>query len=70
MSIEIYKYATTNAEQILRPPKTIGEMQKSIEMYNELIRNAPIKQLTFPHLKDYFVILGWYICIYLSFFLI
>lgn len=55
---DMYDYMTTNAEQILLPPKNIVEMQEAIKLYDHLIKDAPAKQSTFPMLKNHFTILG------------
>lgn len=54
----LYEYTKVNAENILKVPKTIIEMQCAIKLYDQLTTDTAEKVAEFPEIKKYFDVLG------------
>ncbi|KAJ8920059.1 hypothetical protein NQ315_011713 [Exocentrus adspersus] len=57
---ELYNYMKTNAEAIMKEPKTLDDMQYAIILFENLINDIPTREEEFPLIKDQLLTLDKY----------
>lgn len=56
----IYRYMRRNAQKIMMMPRTLKESLAAKEYFEQLIKDVPLKQSTFPGILDLFILIDKY----------